>query len=144
MSYHFMRLVPYFYRCVIICIYIYIYIYIYILIRIYSKQGCTATTRHGVTRKTNIKRLKHTGNLSLEGTYSEQVSNFRLKAIQIIGQRKAFYRQRIPESGCVRKKTVEIYILVTFRNSDRKMMQSIRITSRSPLRNRKWNQLSQF
>ena len=26
-------------------------------------QGCTATTRHGVTRKKSTKRLKHTGNL---------------------------------------------------------------------------------
>ena len=29
------------------------------------------------------------------------------KAIEIIGQRKAFYRQKIPESSCVRKETVE-------------------------------------
>ena len=27
--------------------------------------------------------------------------NSRLKATQIIGQRKAFYRQRSPESSCV-------------------------------------------
>ena len=49
----------------------------------------------------------------------------RLKAIQIIGRRKAFYRQRIPESSCVRKKTVNIDILVTSMNGDRKIMQSI-------------------
>ena len=29
----------------------------------------------------------------------------------IIGQRKAFYRQRIPESSCARKETVDIDIL---------------------------------
>ena len=27
--------------------------------------------------------------------------NSRLKATQVIGQREAFYRQRIPESSCV-------------------------------------------
>ena len=51
--------------------------------------------------------------------------NSGLKAIQIIGQRKAFYRLRIPESSCTRKETVDIDILVTFRNGDRKIMQSI-------------------
>ena len=70
--------------------------------------------------------------------------NSRLKATKIIGQRKAFYRQRIPESNCVRKETVDIDILVTSTNSDRKTMQSIRITSRPPSRKKKWNQLSQF
>ena len=57
---------------------------------------------------------------------------FRLEATQIIGQRKAFYRQRIPESSRARKETVDIDILVTSRNGDRKIMQSIRITSRLP------------
>ena len=70
--------------------------------------------------------------------------NTRIKATKIIGQRKAFYRQRIPESTCVRKGTVDIDILVISRNSDRKIMQSIRITSRPLLRKRKWNQFSQF
>ena len=44
--------------------------------------------------------------------------NSRLKATQIIGQRKAFYRQKIPESSCVRKETVDKDILVTSRNGD--------------------------
>ena len=70
--------------------------------------------------------------------------NSRLKAIQIIGQRKAFYRQRIPESSSARKKTVDIDILVISRNCDRIFMQSINITSRPPSRIRKWNQWSQF
>ena len=70
--------------------------------------------------------------------------NSRLKAIKIIGQRKAFYRQRIPEFSCARKEIVDIDILVTSKNGDRKMMQSFRITSRPPSRIRKWNQLSQF
>ena len=42
--------------------------------------------------------------------------NSGLKATKIIGQRKAFYRQRIPEFTCARKKTVDIDILVTSRN----------------------------
>ena len=67
-----------------------------------------------------------------------------LKATKIIGQRKTFYRQRIAEFSCARKETVDIDILVTSRNGDRKIMQSIRITSKPPLRKRKWNQLSQF
>ena len=70
--------------------------------------------------------------------------NSRLKATTIIGVRIAFYRQRIQESSCVRKETVDIDILVTSRNGDRRIMQSIRITSRPPSRKKKWNQLSQF
>ena len=46
--------------------------------------------------------------------------NSRLKANKIIGQRKAFYRQRILESSCVRKETVDIDILATSRNGDKK------------------------
>ena len=34
--------------------------------------------------------------------------NSRPKAAKIIGQRKALYRQRIPESSCVRKETVDM------------------------------------
>ena len=56
--------------------------------------------------------------------------NSGLKATKIIGQRAAFYRQRISEFSCARKETVDIDILVTSRNGDRKIMQSIRITSR--------------
>ena len=63
--------------------------------------------------------------------------NSRLKATKVIGQRKAFYRQRIPEFSCARKETVDIDILVTSRNGDRKIMQSIRITSTPPSRIRK-------
>ena len=70
--------------------------------------------------------------------------NSKLKATLIIVERKAFYRQKIPETSCVKKETVDIDILVTSRNGHRKIMQSIRITSRPPSRIRKWNQLSQF
>ena len=59
--------------------------------------------------------------------------NSGLKATKIIGQ-------RIPEFSRARKETVDIEILVTSRNGDRKIMQSIRITSRPTLRKREWNQ----
>ena len=55
-----------------------------------------------------------------------------------------FYRQRIPEFSFGRKETVDIDILVTSRNGDIKIMQSVRIMSRPPSRERNWNQLSQF
>ena len=70
--------------------------------------------------------------------------NSTRKAPKIIGQRKAFYGQRIPESSCARKETLDIDILVKSRNAVRKIMQSIRITSRALSRKRKRNQLSQF
>ena len=47
--------------------------------------------------------------------------NSRLKATKIIGQRKASYRQRILEPSFARKETVDIDILVTSRNGDRKI-----------------------
>ena len=89
------------------------------------------------------KRLQHTGKL-FRNLHLKDVCNYRLKATKIIGQRKAFYRQRIAEPRCARKKTVDIGILVTSRGGDRKIMQSIRIMSRPNSRKRKWNQLSQF
>ena len=70
--------------------------------------------------------------------------NSRLKTTEIISQRKAFYRQRVPESSCARKETVEIDILVTSRNGYREIIQSIRLMIRPPSRKGKWNQLSQF
>ena len=45
--------------------------------------------------------------------------NSGLKATKIIGQRKAFYRQRISESSCARKSTLDIDILVISRNGDK-------------------------
>ena len=55
--------------------------------------------------------------------------NSKLKATKITGQKKVFYRQRIPESSCTRKETVDIDILVPSWNGDRKITQSFRITS---------------
>ena len=43
-----------------------------------------------------------------------------------------------------RLKDTDIDILVTSRNGERKIMQSLRITSRPTSRERKWNQLIQF
>ena len=47
--------------------------------------------------------------------------NYRLKTNKIIGRRKAFYMQRISESSCARKKTVDIDILLTSKTGDRKI-----------------------
>ena len=58
----------------------------------------------------------------------------------MIGQMKAFYRQRIPETSCARKETVNIDILVTSRNCDRKILQLFRIVSTPPSKIRKGNQ----
>ena len=46
--------------------------YTFFLIRIHSMQDWKTTTRHGITRKRNTKRLNHTGNLLRE--------NLQLKA----------------------------------------------------------------
>ena len=55
--------------------------------------------------------------------------NSELKATKITGQGKAFSRQRIPEFSHARKETFDIDILVTSRNGDKKIMQSVRITT---------------
>ena len=65
--------------------------------------------------------------------------NSTLIATKITDQRKAFYRQTIPEFSCARKETVDIGILVISRNGDRNIMQSIRITSTPPSRKKKSN-----
>ena len=48
------------------------------------------------------------------------------------------------QSSCARKEMVDIDVFETSRKSVRKIMQSIRITSRLSLRKRKWDQLRQF
>ena len=45
-----------------------------------------------------------------------------LEPPEIIGRNKAFYWQRIPESSCPKEDAVDIEILVTCRNVDRKIM----------------------
>ena len=116
----------------------------FVLTGIHSMEGWTATTRHGVTRKRSTKRLKHTGNLFRKNLQLIMYGNSRLKATQIIVQRKVFYKQRIPEFCCGRKENVDIGIPVTWRNGDRKILQSLRITGRHSSRIRKWNKLSKF
>ena len=75
---------------------------------------------------------------------TDKSGNFTLKAIQIRGQRKAFYGQRIPESSYGRQETLGIDILTISRDDDRKIMHSIRISIQTSLRIRNWDQLSQF
>ena len=120
---------------------------IFFLIEILSMESWWATARHGVTRKRSTKRLKHTGNLFRKNPHLKDVCsgfNSWIKATKIIGQRKPFCKQRILESSCARKGTADIDILVTSRNSDTKIMQSIWITSRLTSKIRKLNQLNQF
>ena len=50
--------------------------------------------------------------------------NFRLKATKIIGQRKAFCRQRIPELSRAGKEAVDKDVLVTSRNAIKSCNQS--------------------
>ena len=70
--------------------------------------------------------------------------NYGLKVTEIRCQRKAFYKQRTPESSCGRKEPVDIDILAIFRSGHRKILKSIRTTSRPASRKRMWDQLSQF
>ena len=50
------------------------------------------------------KDENHRGKLYRKNPRKKVPIKPRLKAIWIIGQRKAFYGQRIPESSCARKK----------------------------------------
>ena len=69
----------------------------------------------------NTKRLKSTQNLFPKNLKLKVSLNSRLKAIQFIGQRKAFYKQNILELSYARKETIATDILVTSRNTDRKI-----------------------
>ena len=60
----------------------------------------------------------------------------KFEATNIIGQRKAFYSQRIPESSCLRKETVDIDIFITSRNVDRKIVQSNQNNEQTSLENK--------
>ena len=64
------------------------------------------------------KRLQHTGNLFRKNLQKKMSVNSRRKVTKIIGQRKAFYSHRIPESSRAREETVDIDILVASRNGD--------------------------
>ena len=80
--------------------------------------------------KKSTIRLKHTGSLFRKNLQLKMSVNSRLQTTKIIGQRKTFYKQRIPKSSCASKETVDIDILVPSRNVDTKIIQSIRIMSR--------------
>ena len=56
-----------------------VFFLLFILIGIHSKQGWTATTRHGVTRKRNTERLRHTGNLFRKNLQLKDLSILELK-----------------------------------------------------------------
>ena len=92
-----------------------------------------------------INQMKHTKRLNHKRKSVQKEPTVKscllildwLKATNAIGQRKAFYRQRIPHSSCAKKETVDIENLVTSRNGDRTIMQSIWTTSRPPSRIRK-------
>ena len=70
-------------------------------------------------RSTKKIRLQDTENLFRNKLRWKDVCS-RLKATKIIGQRKAFYRHRIPEFSHARKETVDIDIFVITRNGDKK------------------------
>ena len=91
------------------------------------------------------KDENHRGKLYRKNPRKKVSIKSRLKTICIIGQWKSFCGQRIPESSCAGKETVDIEILITSRRKDdRKIMQPIKITSETATRMRKWNQFSQF
>ena len=63
--------------------------------------------------------------------------NSTLRAFRVIGQRKTFCWQKIPEFSCAGKETVDIDICITSRNCNRKTMQSIKIMSGPSTRTKK-------
>ena len=95
----------------------------------------------------STKRLKYTRNPFKKNQQIKDLKLFRS------GQRKTFYRQRIPESNSVKKESVDIDILIWMvtekswdgisRDGGRKILQSIMVTSRL-WRFSKWNKLRQF
>ena len=70
-------------------------------------------------------------------------SNCRHKSTEIIDERKALWRQRIPKTDCVRKYAVDMNILITSRN-ERKIKHYIGISKGPSSRIRSRNYLSQF
>ena len=64
--------------------------------------------------------------------------NSKIKATLVICRRRTFCRQRIPESSCARKATIERETVIISRNDERIIMQNLRITSGPPTRMRIW------
>ena len=73
-----------------------------------------------------------------ESHKKKEKTHCRLKAIYIIGQRKSFCRQAIPNFRCARRETVDIIS----RNSDSKIKQPIRITILPAMRMRRCTSLA--
>ena len=67
------------------------------------------------------------------------LSNFCLMSSEKWDSIKHVIKKNCFWASCMRKETVDIEILVTSRNCDRKITESIRITSRPPWRIRKGN-----
>ena len=93
---------------------------------IHHTQSSTSIKRLGVTR--NRWRQKTIAHRKADQGYNVLI-NCKPKAIWIVGQSIVFCKQRNPQCSCVRKKTVNIGIFITFRNGDRKIMQPPRMTS---------------
>ena len=95
--------------------------------------------------KKNHKKIKaYRKSLKKEPTVNRCPLILDIKPFRLWAKGKHFIRQRILEFSCVRKGDVDIDILKTCRNGDRKIMQSIQIKSRTPSKKRKWNQLRKF
>ena len=73
-------------------------------------------------KKEAHKGYEYRKSVSKEPSVKRSMLILDLKPLR--SQRKAFYRQRIPESSCVMKETVDIYTIVISSNGDRKIMQS--------------------
>ena len=94
---------------------------------IFFKLGFTPCKTEMVLQRTVLQKEAHKGyeyrkSVSKEPSVKRSMLILDLKPLR--SQRKAFYRQRIPESSCVRKETVDIYTIVISSNGDRKIMQS--------------------
>ena len=67
----------------------------------------------------SYKKKKHKKIKAYRQSVLEEPTVKTCALIQIIGKRKASHRQRIPESSCARKDTVDTDILVTSRNGEK-------------------------
>ena len=76
----------------------------------------------------------------LEGMELQEKKHNKIK---IKAYRKSAY-EKPTVKRCLLILSVDLDIVLTSRNGERKIMQSIRITSRPPLKKRKCNKLSQF
>ena len=68
-------------------------------------QNMSPLQKGGGTMNSHYKAWSH------KKTKHKKIKAYILKAIYLIDQREAFYRQRIPESSCKRKESIDIEIL---------------------------------